>query len=878
MKNKTFTTLFLLIPLVSNLVLSQASAHSHDRITKKLIGEQSERRHQSDRDFNSHASRHHNHSLMLEKAMLDAIIPDFQVNENAGTNGADQKSPVICTDSDGNFVMAWRDERNGDPDIYAQRYSSDGTPLGTNLKINDDFGSALQWRPSISSDGPGNFIIVWEDERNGWARDIYAQRYSSDGNPLGVNFKVNDDQENDSQYSPSVSSDSDGNFVITWADGRNQGTHIYAQRYSNDGSVMGANFKVSDEPDFAWQGFSSISTYGSGNFVITWEDARNGIYAQRYSSDGAALGNNFKVSDDPEDEGQMSPSIAMENSGNFVIAWEDERSGWDYDIYAQRYSSDGTALGSNFKVHENLGETDQEAPAVCSDGSGNFVITWADGRNEWDSDIYAQRYSSDGSVLGANFKVNDDMFSSSQDDASICTDGSGNFVVIWVDGRTDEGDIYAQRYSSDGTPLGTNIKVNDDEGTAEQKRPAVSIENSGNFVITWVDERNAWRDIYAQRYSSDGTALGINFKVNDNQEIAWAASPSISTDGSGNFLIVWYDDRSNWQDDIYAQLYSNDGAAIGSNFIINDDEADVGQYFPDVCFEGSGSFVVTWVDERIGWDRNIFAQRISSDGSTLGGNFQVNDFDGYVEWEYPSISADSSGNFVITWVDTRNNWEPDIYAQRYSSDGDTLGGNFKVNDDQEETTREVPSVSTDASGNFIITWEDWRFGDSDIFAQRYLSDGSVLDSNFVITNLNHKSPASPDVYLWNNRIFCAWTDYRAGGTGADIWANVLEWESPTSISSKEQAQIPVAFILNQNYPNPFNGTTRISYSIPTSGFVTLKIYDMLGKELQSLVNEFQNAGYYHVDFETNELTSGMYFYNLQIGRDFLETKKMMYLR
>ena len=131
---------------------------------------------------------------------------------------------------------------------------------------------------------------------------------------------------------------------------------IFTRNAISGGSPLGANFKVNDGPDNEdyYNESPAICADDSGNFVITWEDARNGIYAQRYSSDGAALGNNFKVSDDPEDEGQMSPSIAMENSGNFVIAWEDERSGWDYDIYAQRYSSDGTALGSNFKVHEKL--------------------------------------------------------------------------------------------------------------------------------------------------------------------------------------------------------------------------------------------------------------------------------------------------------------------------------------------------------------------------------------------------------------------------------------------------------------------------------------------------------------------------------------------
>jgi len=88
---------------------------------------------------------------------------------------------------------------------------------------------------------------------------------------------------------------------------------------------------------------------------------------------------------------------------------------------------------------------------------------------------------------------------------------------------------------------------------------------------------------------------------------------------------------------------------------------------------------------------------------------------------------------------------------------------------------------------------------------------------------------------------------------------------------------PVAAQITQNYPNPFNPTTRILYSIPSEKFVTLKVYDILGREIQILVNQFQKAGTYSVIFHAGELSSGIYFYKLQTG-NFVETKKMLLLR
>jgi hypothetical protein len=92
--------------------------------------------------------------------------------------------------------------------------------------------------------------------------------------------------------------------------------------------------------------------------------------------------------------------------------------------------------------------------------------------------------------------------------------------------------------------------------------------------------------------------------------------------------------------------------------------------------------------------------------------------------------------------------------------------------------------------------------------------------------------------------------------------------------------IPTRSSLNQNYPNPFNPSTIINYEIPKDGLVTLKVYDLLGREIVSLVNEFKHAGNYNIEFrvQNTELTSGVYFYNLKVDNNFIQTKKMVLLR
>ena len=88
---------------------------------------------------------------------------------------------------------------------------------------------------------------------------------------------------------------------------------------------------------------------------------------------------------------------------------------------------------------------------------------------------------------------------------------------------------------------------------------------------------------------------------------------------------------------------------------------------------------------------------------------------------------------------------------------------------------------------------------------------------------------------------------------------------------------PSAFELGQNYPNPFNPSTRITYSIPKSSFVTLKVYDILGNEIATLVNQTQDAGNYNVSFNAENLSNGIYIYSLNAD-NFTDVKKMILMK
>ena len=131
-----------------------------------------------------------------------------------------------------------------------------------------------------------------------------------------------------------------------------------------------------------------------------------------------------------------------------------------------------------------------------------------------------------------------------------------------------------------------------------------------------------------------------------------------------------------------------------------------------------------------------------------------------------------------------------------------------------------------------------------------------------------------DGYALNGKI------YVYGGshtTHPNIGTSDIYEFAPSPVSVEDYFSLPLEFTLEQNFPNPFNPSTAISYQLPVSSVVTLKVFDILGNEIATLVDEYNPVGRYEVEFNASALTSGVYFYQLKAG-DFIQSKKMILLK
>ncbi len=170
---------------------------------------------------------------------------------------------------------------------------------------------------------------------------------------------------------------------------------------------------------------------------------------------------------------------------------------------------------------------------------------------------------------------------------------------------------------------------------------------------------------------------------------------------------------------------------------------------------------------------------------------------------------------------------------------------------------------TTATIDTMVHWKD-LYGGVDISF-----DPIDLNKGLALTKLSFNSKRFTEGKLYYYRVM--YRDHNLKWSG---WSNATSFNVTTDIKDKT---IPTVYSLEQNFPNPFNPSTKINYQLPQNGFVTLKIYDVLGNEIITLVNGEQNAGTYQTVFDGSRLSSGVYFYKIQSG-DFVATKKLILMK
>ncbi|HXV14381.1 MAG TPA: FlgD immunoglobulin-like domain containing protein, partial [Candidatus Krumholzibacteria bacterium] len=401
------------------------------------------------------------------------------------------------------------------------------------------------------------------------------------------------------------------------------------------------------------------------------------IYAQRLNAGGAAqwTASGLPICNSAQD--QSDPQIVLDDVGGAIIVWSDRRSGAQ-DIYAQRVAPDGTPSWTANGVAVCTASNNQWYPRMVSDGAGGAIITWVDYRSGTpnNTDVYAQRIDAAGVVQWTADGVAICTPTSTQFPPTIATDGNGGAIITWHSAATpvDAGDIYAQRVNSAGAVQWTANGVAVCTDPSDQSYPVIVSDGSNGAIIVWSDQRGEW-DLYAQRVNSAGAVqwnpAGVAVCAAAGAQFD-ATYPGIIRDGLGGAIVTWGDLRSGSYD-VYAQRMSGAGAAQWTADGVAVCTATEGQEMPAIVQDGSGGAIISWFDGRSG-NLDIYAQRLSMAGSPQWTPDGVAVCTAAGDQAWPVMFA-NDGGAVVVWDDRRSG--RDIYAQRIQSDGQVVS--FTVN-------------------------------------------------------------------------------------------------------------------------------------------------------------------------------------------------------
>lgn len=380
------------------------------------------------------------------------------------------------------------------------------------------------------------------------------------------------------------------------------------------------------------------------------------------------------------------PDAAVTTNGGFVV-WQDnitDGSGWGISMMPVN----GTLSGSGSAYRVNVqGTNDQENPRVTLLKNGGAAFVWQGGVEGYQH-IYARFLSPGNTFLTSTDIVVSTPTNNFQINPAVATLNNSNVVVVWASfdqvNSNSLQDVYAKILSPSGQTVSNEFLVNVFTNY-NQRTPAVAALNNGGFVVAWVSEQERTVapnlganttsttangivvpsvDIYARLYASNGTPATSEFLVNTDSNPC--ANPAVAAASDGSFMITWdAHDMVNQANslDIYARTFSS--AGVGGTTLRVNSYLSGDQYAPRISAIGADYFI-TWTSlGQDGSREGVFGKFVHEDGTTVGGELQINTTT-VSRQIHPVVVSDAASQFLVVWTSfTGATTSFDLFSQRY---------------------------------------------------------------------------------------------------------------------------------------------------------------------------------------------------------------------
>jgi len=404
-------------------------------------------------------------------------------------------------------------------------------------------------------------------------------------------------------------------LIFCWLDGRGYAQKIYLQKVWEGAAQYGKNGIIIIDPEDNHNAVDPQYFLDKDEmrlFFVWQKSGYSEIYFNAFHLGAGATINPGESIVAAVRRTQRRPRLASATAGYFVV-WEDYRDG-KCDIYAQRIGKDYSLKWGDKGKPVCTCEGDHYAPELVVNNLGTSIVVWYDGR-EGDNDVYAQVLDVNGERLQPEEGIPVCTESGQQVAPRVVPDGANGAFVVWLDSRDGFYTLYAQRISPEGSILWDPEGVRLNRIGCNCQDFDIAGDNQGNLYVVWIDDRWGGWSVYAQRVDRDGNILWTGGGLRICKTIGEVRNPGLALnrvdDGKTGVLVVWEKRMLDW--DIYGQLldelggteWRRDGTALVSG------AGD--QCNPSVDFGGDGEIYISYEDYSR-TDADILYSVIEPDG------------------------------------------------------------------------------------------------------------------------------------------------------------------------------------------------------------------------------------------------------------------------
>ncbi|KPL03896.1 MAG: hypothetical protein AMJ73_05055 [candidate division Zixibacteria bacterium SM1_73] len=457
---------------------------------------------------------------------------------------------------------------------------------------------------------------------------------------------------------------------------------------------------------------------------------------------------------------------------------------------------------------------------------------------------------------------------------AIDLDGSGNaYVTGRSKGSGTDYDYTTIKYNPDGDTVW--VRRYNGLGNGGDEAYAITVDDSSNAYVTGGSVESEWHLNYTTiKYHPNGDTAWVRRYCGPGNSNNFARA--ITVDRSYNVYVTGssWGSETEWDYAIIKYYPDGDTAWVRR---YNGPANGYDEAFA-IAVDDSNNVYVTGYSSSTGAFEDYATIKYCPNGDTAWArryNGPENDFD-----EAYAIVVDASGNVYVTGMSVGGVTNFDYATIKYYSGGDTAW--VRRYNGQGNSWDQAFAIAVDDSGNVYVTGVSGVTGSYDYATIKYLPNGSIA----WVTLYNGPGNGTdwPSAVAVDDSYNVYITGHSDGGSGIGYDYCTIKYVQTSSDVEDETGdrQKPSEFGLSQNYPNPFNPTTKIEFTLAKSGFVTLHVYDVLGRKVRTLVLEELSSGYKSVIWDGKnddgkDVASGVYFYQLKVG-DFSEPKKMVLLK